>query len=117
MTEGMAMPPAREPRRQTFIKAKMRISDEWFDIGIANVSATGLLVKCPTPPAVGTRVEIARRGTRIVGEVMWSRRTRFGLRSDEEIDQSALIEAGLQPLTSDLSPPPTTSWWHWRRSR
>jgi hypothetical protein len=109
--------PPREPRRQTFISGKMRTTAEWIDVSIANVSATGLLVKCPAAPPVGTKVEIGRRGMRIVGEVVWSRGTRFGLRSFHEIDQAALVEAGLKSARPDISPPQKKRWWHWRSSR
>jgi hypothetical protein len=107
----------RDARRQTFISGKMRTTAEWIDVSIANVSATGLLVKCAAAPPVGTEVEIGRRGMRIMGEVVWSRGTRFGLRSFHEIDQAALVEAGLKPVGSDMSPPQKKSWWHWRNSR
>lgn len=86
-------------------------------MGIANVSATGLLLKCSDPPPVGTRVEIGRRGMRIAGEVVWVRGTRFGLRSFDEIDQSALVEAGLKPAAAINSAPHKERWWHWRKSR
>lgn len=107
----------RAPRRQAFVTAQMRVGDEWVEVGIANVSSTGLMVKFPGGPRVGNAVELRRRGTSIAGEVVWWTATRFGLRSFEEIDTAALLESGLQPEIADMSPPRAATQWHWRHNR
>jgi hypothetical protein len=94
----------------------MRLDDEWVEVGVGNVSSTGMMVKFSGGPPIGTHIELRRRGTTITGEVVWSTQTRFGLRSFGEIDQAALLEAGLQ--SKSLAPPPDRqSFWHWRKSR
>ena len=94
----------------------MRVGEDWVEVGVGNVSSSGMMVKFPGAPPIGTYIEVRRRGTSITGEVVWSTQTRFGLRSFEEIDQDALVEAGLQ--AKSLAPPPVgKSFWHWRKSR
>lgn len=107
----------REPRRQTFIKAHMSVAGEWVEVGIANVSSTGLMVKFPGGPKVGMTVELRRRGMLITGEVVWWTATRFGVRSFEPIDHAALVESGLQTDISDMAPPNPDAGWHWRQTR
>lgn len=106
----------RPPRRPTFIAAHLRNGDEWIPVKIGNLSATGVMVKATSRPAVGTHVELRRRGVAILGEVVWSTGTRFGVRSFEAIDQAALgDEQAEQP--SKVPPPQKPSFWHWRKSR
>lgn len=106
--------PPRAPRRQVFGKAHLLIEGEWVEVSLANVSATGVMVKFPGGLPVGTRIELRRRGLAIAGEVVWSTSTRFGVRSFEEIDQSALLDTGLQPKVAEKPLPARKRIWHWR---
>ena len=109
------MKPSRTSRRITFAKAQMRDDSDWTEIGIGNISSTGLMVKCSEPPPVGAEVEIRRRSVRILGRVVWKSRSRFGLQSSETIDVEALLEgAGLQPHRVESSAPIKLRLWHWR---
>ncbi len=91
--------------------------DAWLDITLGNISASGLMVKCPSPPRIGTVIEIRRRGIAIHGEVVWSMPTRFGLRSFEPIDVEALTaEADLNVHQTRVEAPFSGSLWHWRHS-
>lgn len=93
----------------------MREDLEWVDAGIGNISATGAMVKCERPPPVGAVVEIAHRSTRISGRVVWSTRTRFGLRSVEPIDLEALTaESGLDVSQAQKKTLPKLRLWRWR---
>lgn len=83
----------REPRRLMIASARMREGERESAAVIGNVSKLGLMVKCDRPPAPGARVEIWQGGLRIEGEVRWTKHRRFGLRSDEPIDLSALFPA------------------------
>lgn len=95
----------------------MRFGDEWLDITISNISASGLMVKCQDAPPVGAHVELRRRGTTIIGEVVWSTRTRFGLRSFHPIDVEALTaDSGLDVNRTRTGEPTRQSTWHWRRN-
>ena len=110
-----AKKPDRAPRRQTFTKAQMLVAGEWTEVILANVSDTGLMVKFSGGLPAGTPVEFRKRGTTISGEVVWSTSTRLGVRSFAQIDQSALLDAGLQPIATEHSGPAKKGWWHWRR--
>ena len=70
----------------------MRVTGDWVDVTICNLSSRGLMAKCHTPPRSGSYVEIRNRGTCIVGRVAWSQGLRFGIRSQERIDMAALLE-------------------------
>jgi hypothetical protein len=113
----MSKPPSREPRRQTFVKAHLLNGSEWIEVTLGNVSETGLLVKLQGGREVGTQVELRRRGTTILGEVVWSTEKRFGVRSFEEIDVPALLEPGLPTKQADMSPPEPYHPWFWRETR
>lgn len=92
----------------------MLVGGEWVEVNLSNVSVTGLMVKFPGGLPVGTPVELRRRGIAITGKVVWSSSTRIGIRSFGEIDQSSLLDAGLQPKPSANSAPLRKAWWHWR---
>ena len=81
----------RPNRMLAFLRAQLRVGDEWSEVGIANVSATGLMVKCIHAPEVGSRIEIRRRGVAITGQVVWAMHNRFGVSTDEVIDRAALF--------------------------
>lgn len=110
----MSKDTSRAPRRQIYIKAHLLLGFEWVEVSLANVSSTGLMVKFPGGFTVGKEVQLRRRGMTILGQVVWSTQTRFGVRSFEEIDLSALLEAGLQPRVTDISKPKKNILWHWR---
>lgn len=82
----------REKRRNVALDARLRGDDGWHDVIIRNLSSRGLMIECARAPGRGAFVEL-RRGTHcIVGHVRWSRGTRFGIRSQERIDVSALLD-------------------------
>lgn len=92
----------------------MRRADEWIEIAIGNVSATGLMAKCPAPPATGTEVEIRRRGMVIHGRVVWSTATRFGMESAEPIDVEELTGISGLETKAVTESPARRGLWHWR---
>jgi hypothetical protein len=105
---------SRAVRKIAPIKAQLRAGDAWVAIVIGNISATGLMAKCTTPPAPGTAVEIRRRGSVLTGRVVWSTASRFGMVSAEPIDVAAQTAgSGLQVQQSDQGPVPKRLW-HWR---
>jgi hypothetical protein len=100
----------------------MRVGDDWVEITLINVSQTGLMVRSMLQPAVGSVVEIRRRGLALVGEVVWSTPTRFGVRTSEEVDLTALMaRSDLQPDRRNIQRPATTTrrararwiFWNW----
>ena len=111
--------PARADRKITFIKAYLMRGEKWIEVGIANASRTGVMVKCSAPPAEGAEIEIRRRGCAIYGRVVWVSGSRFGLASYDPIDVDALLaEAGsLGEACRASAPPRPNRYWQWQRPR
>lgn len=120
---GIALGPAkktmgrsksRAARKVALIKAHMRSADEWVEIAVGNVSVSGLMARCPAPPAVGAAVEIRRRSTVITGHVVWSTATRFGMASDAPIDVEGLTGVSGLEVQQAKEAPSRKRLWHWR---
>lgn len=108
------------PSRATIsLPAKMRVGDDFVEVTIVNCSETGLLVRCDEPPAAETEVEIKRRGTTILGTVIWAAGRRFGVRAEKTIEISTLTaKSELQPDRRLQERPPTSRrlrarWMFW----
>jgi hypothetical protein len=84
---------SREQRVTAFFNARMRADDGWSDVTICNVSSRGLMAKRDASPAKGSYVEIWHQNVCIVGHVRWSQGGRFGIRSQNKIDISALVNS------------------------
>lgn len=82
----------REARQVVCLNARMRRDDGWMDIAICNVSSRGLMARCPEPPVKGAFVEIRRGSCCVIGHVRWSGGVRFGIRSQDEINVTTLVE-------------------------
>lgn len=81
----------REQRVRVVIASRMRVDDRWTDVSIRNISAHGLLIAAPEPPARGSYVEI-RRGTQIiVARSVWADGQYCGLRSQEILPVQQII--------------------------
>ena len=109
--------PSRAERRITFTKAHLLVGDQWIEIGIGNVSETGLMARSAQLPTVGTEVEIRRRGTVIYGYVVWSANSRFGVSSQTPIDVDGLL-AGSDLQRRSVAEHPESSlhsnFWKWQ---
>ncbi len=73
------------------LTARMRHGDQWSDANILNLSLSGLQLHTSSPPSRGTYVEIRRGEHVIVGRVMWSEATRFGVLAQDRLAIDALI--------------------------
>jgi hypothetical protein len=89
----MALNRSREQRATAFLNARMRADDGWSDVTICNVSSRGLMAKRGSSPAKGSYVEIWHQNVCVVGHVRWSQGGRFGIRSQDKIDISALLNS------------------------
>lgn len=107
----------RAVRKVALIKARMRAGEDWIEIAVANVSATGLMAKCPAPPARGADVEIRRRGAVITGRVVWSTATRFGMESTGPIDVEEFTAGSGLEVRQAEDGPARKGLWHWRGLR
>ncbi|WP_345167006.1 PilZ domain-containing protein [Sphingomonas daechungensis] len=89
------------------IRARMRSSSAWHDVCILNVSLHGLGVQSAEPPARGTYVEIRRGRQTIVARVAWNKGHRAGLRSQDPIFLTALLNdtSGEAPAAGKVQGP------------
>ena len=81
----------REPRRKVMLAARMRHGDSWSDANILNLSSRGLQLHTSSPPSRGAYVEVRRGEHVIVGRVIWSEATRFGVLAQDRLTIDALI--------------------------
>lgn len=87
----------------------MRVGDHWHEVTLANVSATGLMVKCTEPAEIGSTVEIRHRGVTVSGRIVWTTHSRCALLSSDEIDLSALTaQSNLHPDRRQVERMPPT---------
>jgi hypothetical protein len=79
----------------------MRATNEWCDVTICNISSRGLMAKSNAPPPKGAYIELRHRSVGIIGRVVWSHGARFGVRTQDRIEISALLaEASFKPKTT-----------------
>ena len=93
----------RENRQKVMIRARMRVSSDWKDVCILNVSLHGLGIQSADPPPRGAYVEICRGRQTVVARVAWTKGHRAGLRSQDPIFVNALVSdtPARAPLSAD----------------
>lgn len=92
----------RDPRHLARLSAQLRKDHGWHDVIIGNVSARGIMLKCPHPPLRGTFIEVRHRGASVIGWVVWSKRDRCGVRTQDRADL-VLLGASSNPKRVDAS--------------
>ncbi len=85
----------REQRRPVRLSVRYKTDNGWSDAQIRNISSSGMMAVCESPPRRGTYVEFRRGDSIIVGRVMWTCDDRFGLKAQDKIN--------LQSLTASIS--------------
>jgi hypothetical protein len=98
----------REPRVKVVIHARMRMDGAWGDACIRNISSRGMFLQAATPPARGSYVEIFRGKHIIIGRVVWQKDRGFGIRTQDKLPISAIIEEPVQGTKGNVrgaSPP------------
>lgn len=81
----------REPRRQIFVRARMRSDGAFSDVCIRNISSRGMLLQAAVSPPRGSYVEIFCSRHTIVARVVWVQDRRFGVHTRERMDIGALL--------------------------
>lgn len=76
----------RETRVETHMPARLKHGLSWADVTVRNVSRRGMMLEMGSPPARGTFVELRRGKLIVVGQVLWARDQRCGLRAQDSID-------------------------------
>jgi hypothetical protein len=69
----------------------MNAGGGWHDTCILNVSSRGLLLQAEAPPVRGTYLEISRGRHSIVAQVVWSKKHRFGVKTQDELPVDAMV--------------------------
>lgn len=87
---GSSLKP-REERKALVLSARMLADEGWRDVTVRNVSSRGMMLRCETPPARNTFVEIRLQKARVVGRVVWSNGTACGINSQDTINLSELL--------------------------
>lgn len=84
----------RDPRRNVYLKARMRQGSDWSDVTIRNISSRGMLLWAEEAPRPGSYLEICGPATTLVVRAVWARDGYFGVRSQDKIDIESAISGG-----------------------
>lgn len=81
----------REPRKTTFIQARVLTDAGWCDAIIRNLSSRGAIIEMAggAQPR-GSYVELRRSTSVLIGRVIWTAANRCGISTRERIDVAAL---------------------------
>lgn len=85
----------REDRIKVLLRVRMRAGGLPTDACIRDISNRGLLIQAATPPSRGTTIELNGPFPPIVARVVWSSEGRFGVRTQDMINVSALLSGKL----------------------
>lgn len=81
----------REPRKTTFIQARVLTDAGWSDATIRNLSSGGMMIEMASgAPRRGSYVELRRASSVLVARVIWSAANRCGVSTRERINIAAL---------------------------
>jgi hypothetical protein len=83
---------ARAPRRRVSIPARLRAGGAPVSVCIRDISPRSMLIEGDLPPATGTYVEIIGAEASVTGQVIWSRGTRFAIRTRERLNVKATAD-------------------------
>lgn len=83
----------REQRRPVRLTVRFKTDNGWSDAQIRNISSSGMMAVCESPPRRGTYVEFRRGDSIVIGRVMWTCDDRFGLKSQDRINLESLTAA------------------------
>lgn len=82
---------SRAVRTSVVVRCRMKTDAGWTDATIHNVSERGLMASTDEPPKAASYVDIRRGTLVIVGRVVWVRGRRFGVRTQDRIRASDLV--------------------------
>ena len=79
-------------RHKMFGPVTLRVGSAEMRGHFLDLSSSGALAHCETPPAAGAYITVAASGTESSGRVMWAQGKRFGIQfsqplSDEEMER------------------------------
>ena len=91
----------REPRTSVRISVRLASDDGWGDAEVRNVSSGGLMAVSSLPPRRGSYVELRRESYSIVGRVVWSSGTSFGVQAQQSVSLPDLVRPRARRRTED----------------
>lgn len=94
----------REPRQKVLIRARMKSAEGWHDACIVDLSRRGAGLQAASAPQRGSYVEIRRGDHVLVARVVWSRRHRFGVSTQDEIAVDSVVADRAAPRPRPLAP-------------
>ena len=87
----------RELRKAVNLRARMRAGCGWSDASILNVSSSGLQIDTTRAAVQGGAVEIWHGEHVIVAQVVWSKGTRAGLTTEQQVPVEELMRLSSAP--------------------
>ena len=90
----------REERKRIVLNARLRIRGATCEARICDASSRGLSMTAAQSPPRGEIVEVVVGRTVLVGQVRWSRASRFGVVLQDRIDVAALRHGALVSQSS-----------------
>src|SRR4051812_37335819 len=104
---------AREDRLKVAVAIRLHTGSAWVNATILNMSSRGLMLKAEAKLKRGDYVEIRRGTLIIIARVVWERGDHIGLRAQDQIDISAIVN---EPRLSSR-PQPSASQQQGERRR
>jgi hypothetical protein len=96
----------RDQRRKVLIRARLKSAAGWHDACIVDLSRRGAGLQAASPPPRGSYVEIRRGDHLLVARVVWSRKHRFGVATQDEIALDSVVANRAAPSTRPPAPAP-----------
>lgn len=84
----------------------MKSAEGWHDACIVDLSRRGAGLQAASPPARGSYVEIRRGDHVLVARVVWSRRHRFGVVTQDELPVESIVADRAAPRAPPAGPAP-----------
>ena len=75
----------REPRTSLFVMATLYAASGSSPVKVRDLSSAGALIEAGVIPSPGTRVRLSRGSLNIMGEIVWCRGERAGLRFESSL--------------------------------
>ncbi len=84
----------------------MKAGAGWHDTCILNISSRGMLMQAGVPPVRGSYLEIRRGAVVVIARVMWTKRHRFGVKSQDLLSIDAITSATAPANAPAIAPAP-----------
>lgn len=86
------------------IRARLKAADGWHDACIVDLSRRGVGLQAASPPPRGSYVEIRRGDHLLVARVVWSRKHRFGVATQDAVAVDSVVADRAAPAPRPVVP-------------